>query len=146
MVVPCFYSYALLLGSNYANGWVLRDVYILTAVCVCSQGDLCVMDYQKNCLMLRMSSRNLWEGVSNEGNLVSSLYSSADSLFKQVIVYLSVFCVQPPSAVLCADYLLQIIFVHKKHFKQEEYKQLEYILFQKSAHYLEVCYHPRDVV
>jgi hypothetical protein len=38
----------------------------------------------------------------------------------------------------CADNLLQIIFAHKKHFKPEEYKQLEYILFEKSTHYLEV--------
>ena len=138
MVVHCFYSYALLLGSI-----IMR---MFTAVCVCSHGDLCVMDYQKNCLMLRMSSRNLWEGVSNAGNLVSSLYSSADSLFKQVMVYLSVFCVHPLSSVLYADYPLQIIFVHKKHFKQDEYKQLEYILFQKSANHLEVCYHPCDIV
>uniref|UniRef100_A0ACD5WZY3 Uncharacterized protein n=1 Tax=Avena sativa TaxID=4498 RepID=A0ACD5WZY3_AVESA len=85
----------------------------LDAINTIIQGDLCVMDYQKNCLMLRMSSRNLWEGVSNAGNLVSSFCSSADSLFKQ------------------------IIFAHKKHFKPEEYKQLEYILFEKLAQYLE---------
>lgn len=72
------------------------------------QEDLCVMDYQKNRLMLRVSSRNLWEGVSYVGNLVSSFHSAADSLFKQ------------------------IIFVHKKHFKQEEYNQLESVLFQQS--------------
>uniref|UniRef100_A0A452YC35 Midasin n=1 Tax=Aegilops tauschii subsp. strangulata TaxID=200361 RepID=A0A452YC35_AEGTS len=82
------------------------------------RGDLCVMDYQKNSLMLRMSSRSLWEGVSYAGNLVGGLYSAADSLFKQ------------------------IIFAHKKHFKPEEYSQLEHILFQQSEHHLEdKCLH-----
>jgi midasin len=74
------------------------------------QEDLRVMDYQKNRLVLRISSRNLWEGVSFAGNFVLSLHSAADSLFKQIIV------------------------VHKKHFKQEEYSKLESILFQQSEH------------
>ncbi|KAM3408334.1 hypothetical protein ACQJBY_001473 [Aegilops geniculata] len=77
------------------------------------RGDLCVMDYRKNSLMLRMSSRSLWEDVSYAGSLVGGLYSAADSLFKQ------------------------IIFAHKKHFKPEEYSQLEHILFQQSEHHLE---------
>uniref|UniRef100_A0A0E0ISW5 Midasin n=1 Tax=Oryza nivara TaxID=4536 RepID=A0A0E0ISW5_ORYNI len=74
------------------------------------QEDLRVMDYQKNRLVLRISSRNLWEGVSFAGNFVLSLHSAADSLFKQIIV------------------------VHKKHFEQEEYSKLESILFQQSEH------------
>ena len=99
------------------------------------------MDYQKNSLMLRMSSRSLWEGVSYAGNLVGGLYSAADSLFKQVMFYLSLFSLQPSLlvAVLSSDNLLQIIFAHKKHFKPEEYSQLEHILFQQSEHHLEVC-------
>ncbi|KAL6842329.1 hypothetical protein ACP4OV_027756 [Aristida adscensionis] len=75
--------------------------------------DLRAVDYQKNCLMLRISSRNLWEGVSYVGNFVDGLHSAADSLFKQ------------------------IIFVHKKHFKKEDYGLLESVLFQQSKHYLE---------
>lgn len=97
-----------------------------------------MMDYQKNSLMLRMSSRSLWEGVSYAGSLVGDLYSAADSLFKQVMFYLSLFGLQPPLLVVCSDNLLQIIFAHKKHFKPEEYSQLEHILFQQSEHHLEV--------
>ncbi|TVU30479.1 hypothetical protein EJB05_22106, partial [Eragrostis curvula] len=77
------------------------------------QQDLCVVDYLKNCLMLKISSRSLWEGVSHVGNLVGNFHSAADSLFKQ------------------------IIFVHKKHFKTEDYSRLETILFQQTKHYLE---------
>jgi midasin len=47
--------------------------------------------------MLKISSRSLWEGVSFMGDLVASLHSVADSLFKQVIVNLSLFCVVAPS-------------------------------------------------
>lgn len=57
------------------------------------QKDLRVVDYQKNCFMLRISSGNLWEGVSCEGNFVASLHSVADSLFKQVIIILSLYVV-----------------------------------------------------
>ncbi|CAM0956904.1 unnamed protein product [Alopecurus aequalis] len=109
----CSGSPKALLPITHDETCDLAHLTKMDAIDTIIQGDLCVMDYKKNCLMLRMSSRNLWEGVCNAGNLVSSLYSSADSLFKQ------------------------IIFVHKKHFKQEEYKQLECILFQKSAHCLE---------
>ncbi|KAG8091817.1 hypothetical protein GUJ93_ZPchr0012g21118 [Zizania palustris] len=80
----------------------------MDAIYTIIQRELCVMDYQKNCLMLRISSRNLWEGVSFVGNFVVNLHSAADSLFKQIIV------------------------AHKKHFKQEEYSKLESILFQQS--------------
>ncbi|XP_071685110.1 midasin isoform X2 [Lolium perenne] len=109
----CSGSPKALLPITHDETCDLAHLTKMDAIHTIIQDDLCVMDYQKNCLMLRMSSRNLWEGVSDAGNLVSSLYSSADSLFKQ------------------------IIFVHKKHFKPEEYKQLEYILFEKSAHCLE---------
>ncbi|KAI5016290.1 hypothetical protein ZWY2020_006141 [Hordeum vulgare] len=85
----------------------------MDAISTIIRSDLCVMDYQKNSLMLRMSSKSLWEGVSYAGNLVGGLYSAADSLFKQ------------------------IMFAHKKHFKPEEYSQLEHILFQQSEHHLE---------
>uniref|UniRef100_A0A0D9XKA7 Midasin n=1 Tax=Leersia perrieri TaxID=77586 RepID=A0A0D9XKA7_9ORYZ len=71
------------------------------------QEDLHVTDYEKNRLVLRISSRNIWEGVSFARNFVLSLHSAADSLFKQIIV------------------------AHKKHFKQEEYSKLESILFQQ---------------
>uniref|UniRef100_A0ACD5ZCK1 Uncharacterized protein n=1 Tax=Avena sativa TaxID=4498 RepID=A0ACD5ZCK1_AVESA len=109
----CSGSPKALLPITHDETCDLAHLTKMDAINTIIQGDLCVMDYPKNCLMLRVSSRNLWEGVSNAGNLVSSFYSSADSLFKQ------------------------IIFAHKKHFKPEEYKQLEYILFEKSAHYLE---------
>uniref|UniRef100_J3N351 Midasin n=1 Tax=Oryza brachyantha TaxID=4533 RepID=J3N351_ORYBR len=82
----------------------------LDAIDTIIQDNLHVMDYQKNCLVLRISSRSLWEGVSFMGNFVLSLHSSANSLFKQIIV------------------------VHKKHFKQEEYSKLESILLQQSEH------------
>ncbi|XP_062201313.1 midasin-like isoform X2 [Phragmites australis] len=77
------------------------------------QQDLRAVDYQRNYLMLRISSRTLWEGISDVGKFVDSLQSAADSLFKQ------------------------IIFVHKKHFKKEDYNHLESILFQQPKHYLE---------
>ncbi|RCV42665.1 hypothetical protein SETIT_9G233700v2 [Setaria italica] len=77
------------------------------------QQDLRVVDYQKNCFMLKISSGNLWEGVSFMGNLVASLHSVADSLFKQ------------------------IIFAHKKHFKEENFNRLEAVLFQQLKHDIE---------
>ncbi|GJN20772.1 hypothetical protein PR202_gb08190 [Eleusine coracana subsp. coracana] len=84
----------------------------MAAINTIMQQDLHVVDYLKNCIMLRISSRNLWEGVSYMGSLVGNLHSAADSLFKQ------------------------IIFVHKKHFKEEDYNQLEAVL-QQTKHYLE---------
>jgi midasin len=72
-----------------------------------------VVDYQKNCLMLRISSGNLWEGVSCVGNFVASLHSVADSLFKQ------------------------IIFAHKNHFKEDDFHRLEAVLFQQTKNYIE---------
>ncbi|KAG2548684.1 hypothetical protein PVAP13_9KG211085 [Panicum virgatum] len=77
------------------------------------QKDLRVVDYQKNCLMLRISSGNLWEGVSCVGTFVASLHSVADSLFKQ------------------------IIFAHKNHFKEEDFHRLQAILFQQTKNYIE---------
>ncbi|PVH31778.1 hypothetical protein PAHAL_9G230700 [Panicum hallii] len=77
------------------------------------QKDLRVVDYQKNCLMLRISSGNLWEGVSCVGNFVASLHSIADSLFKQ------------------------IIFAHKNHFKEDDFHRLEAVLFQQTKNYIE---------
>ncbi|KAL6643149.1 hypothetical protein ACP70R_021330 [Stipagrostis hirtigluma subsp. patula] len=77
------------------------------------QQDLSAVDYQKSCIMLRISSRNLWEGVSHVENFVDSLHSAADSLFKQIIV------------------------VHKEHFEKEDYSQLESVLLQQTKHYLE---------
>ncbi|KAJ1295332.1 hypothetical protein BS78_01G216000 [Paspalum vaginatum] len=85
----------------------------LDAINTIIQQDSRVVDYLKNCLMLKISSRNLWEGVSCTGNFVTSLHSAADSLFKQ------------------------IIFVHKKHFKKEDYNQLESVLFQQSRRFIE---------
>ncbi|KAF0928097.1 hypothetical protein E2562_037875 [Oryza meyeriana var. granulata] len=92
------------LDSSESHQVIANTEYLL------NQEDLRVMDYQKNRVVLRISSRNLWEGVSFMGNFVLSLHSAADSLFKQIIV------------------------VHKKHFKQEEYSKLESILFQQSEH------------
>jgi len=77
------------------------------------QKDLRVVDYRKNCLMLRILSGNLWEGVSCVGNIVASLHSVADSLFKQ------------------------IIFVHKNHFKEEDFHHLEAVLFHRTKNYIE---------
>lgn len=117
-----------------------EDDYIFSScLFLCSQQDLRAVDYHKNYLMLRISSRNLWEGISDVGNFVDSLQSAADSLFKQVMINLSIFCIEVPSFVVYSDNLLQIIFVHKKHFKKEDYNHLESILFQQPKHYLEVC-------
>lgn len=55
-----------------------------------------MVDYLKSGVMLKVASRNLWEGVSCLGNFVSSLHSAADSLFKQVLVNLSICSVEAP--------------------------------------------------
>ncbi|CAL4925261.1 unnamed protein product [Urochloa decumbens] len=85
----------------------------MDAINIIMRKDLRVVDYQKNCLMLRISSGNLWESVSCVGNFVASLHSVADSLFKQ------------------------IIFAHKEHFKEEDFDRLEAVLFQQPKHYIE---------
>ncbi|KQJ96949.1 midasin [Brachypodium distachyon] len=109
----CSGSPKVLFTITHNEPYDLAHLTKMDAINTIIQGDLCVMDYQKNCSMHRISSRNIWEGVSYGGNLVGSLHSSAHSLFKQ------------------------IIFVHKKHFKQEEYRQIDDVLFQQSEHYLE---------
>lgn len=42
--------------------------------------------------------------------------------------------------------ILQIIFVHKKYFKKEDYNQLESVLFQQSRRIIEVCASSSDVI
>ena len=110
-----------------------------TSTCLYRQKDLRVVDYQKNCLMLRILSGNLWEGVSCVGTFVASLHSVADSLFKQVIVNLSLFCVVAPSWIVYSCKLSQIIFAHKNHFKEEDFHRLQAVLFQQTKNYIEVC-------
>ncbi|KAF8672677.1 hypothetical protein HU200_049372 [Digitaria exilis] len=85
----------------------------MDAINTIMQRDLRVVDYQKNCFMLRISSGNLWEGVSCGGNFVASLHSVADSLFKQ------------------------IIFAHKEHFEEEDFNKLEAVLLQQPKRYIE---------
>ena len=143
-------AHLVAIAGNWVTWWCLTllvktipQTYILAPLC--SQQDLRVVDYLKNCVMLKVASRNLWEGVSCLGNFISSLHSAADSLFKQVLVNLSIFCVEAAYWVVYSE-ILQIIFVHRKYFKKEDYNQLESVLFQHSRRFIEVCASSSDVI
>ncbi|PKA58467.1 hypothetical protein AXF42_Ash013973 [Apostasia shenzhenica] len=68
------------------------------------QGALSIKDYNVDRLMLRVTSRALWQDASAHGNLIEAFRAAADCLFKQILL------------------------VHEKHFDKDAFGKLKCML------------------